>query len=140
MTSFSVIALLKKQFARFCVSNVIISDGGPQFVSQEFQDFEKKWGITHVTSSLMHQQANGKAETAVKVMKTLLEKCEVEKTLMKQSFNKGTHQDRTHVLVQRSHVQQKSARMIPQLQQKFEKPKTLEIARRRNQRRQTVKK
>ena len=30
--------------------------------------------------------------------------------------------------------------MIPQLQQKFEKLETLEIARRRNQRRQTVKK
>lgn len=52
-----------------------MSDGGPQFVSQEFQDFAKKWGITHMTSSPMHQQANGKAESAVKIMKTLLRKC-----------------------------------------------------------------
>ena len=43
-------------------------------------DFAKKWDITNVTSSPMHQQVNGKAESAVKVMKTLSEKCEVEKT------------------------------------------------------------
>ena len=60
MTSSRVIALLKKQFARFGVPNVIMSDGGPQFVSQEFQDFAKKWGITHVTSLPMHQQAIAK--------------------------------------------------------------------------------
>ena len=77
MTSSRVITLLKKQFARFGVPNVIMSDGGPQFVSQ---DFAKKWGITHVISSPMHQQANAKAESAVKVMQTLLEKCEVENT------------------------------------------------------------
>ena len=67
MTSSKVTALLKKQFARFGIPNVIMSDGGPQFVSQEFQDFAKKWRITHVTSSPMHQLANGKAESAVKV-------------------------------------------------------------------------
>ena len=72
MTSSRVKTLLKKQFARFGVPNVIMSDGGPQFVSQEFQDFAMKWGITHVTSSPMHQQANDKAGSAVKVMGTLL--------------------------------------------------------------------
>ena len=32
------------------------------------------WGITHITSSPMHQRANGRAESAVKIMKTLLVK------------------------------------------------------------------
>lgn len=54
LTSSRVIALLKKQFARFGIPNVIMSDGGPQFVSQEFQDFAKKWGITHMTSSIAY--------------------------------------------------------------------------------------
>ena len=35
MTSSRVIALLKKKFAWFGFPNVIMSDGGPQFVSQE---------------------------------------------------------------------------------------------------------
>ena len=36
------------------------------------------WGITHVTSSLMHHRANGKAESAVKIMKSLLVKIHKE--------------------------------------------------------------
>ena len=79
-TSSRVINILKKQFARFGIPNMIISDGGPQFVSQEFKDFTNKWDIVHTTSSPMHQQANGKAESAVKIMKTLLEKCEAERS------------------------------------------------------------
>ena len=51
---------------------MIVSDGGPQFSSREFDLFTKNWGITHVTSSPMHQRANGKAESAVKIMKNLL--------------------------------------------------------------------
>ena len=142
MTSSRVIALLKKQFARFGVPNVIMSDGGPQFVSQEFQDFAKKWGITHVTSSPMHQQANGKAESAVKVMKTLLEKCEVEKTDPYEAILEQRNTPRQDTCVSPAEVMfnRKVRGMIPQLQQKLEKPETLEIVRRRNQRRQTVKK
>ena len=37
------------------------------------------WGITHVTSSPMHQRANGKAESAVKIMKSLLVKTHKER-------------------------------------------------------------
>ena len=36
------------------------------------------WGINHVTSSPMHQRANGKAESAVKIMKSLLVKTHTE--------------------------------------------------------------
>ena len=36
------------------------------------------WGITHITSSPMHQRANGRAESAVKIMKTLLVKTNKE--------------------------------------------------------------
>jgi hypothetical protein len=73
-TSARVVTLLKKQFARLGIPKVIVSDGGPQFVSQEFKTFVSNWGIIHMTSSPMHQQANGKAESAVKIMKTLLVK------------------------------------------------------------------
>ena len=51
-----------------------MSDGGPQFTSKEFNSFVEDWGVTYVTSSPMHQRANGKAESAVKIMKSLLVK------------------------------------------------------------------
>ena len=35
----------------------------------------KTWGIDHVTSSPNHQQANGKAESAVKLVKAMMGKC-----------------------------------------------------------------
>ena len=51
---------------------MIVSDGGPQFTSQEFKLSVENWGITHITSSPMYQRANGRAESAVKIMKTLV--------------------------------------------------------------------
>ena len=90
----------------------------------------------------MHQQANGKAESAVKVMKTLLEKCEVEKTDPYEAILEQRNTPRQDTCVSPAEVMfnRKVRGMIPQLQQKLEKPDTLEIVRRRNQRRQTVKK
>ena len=58
---------------------VIVSNGGSQFTSQEFNACVKNWGISHITSSTMHQRANGKAESAVKIMKSLLIKTWKEK-------------------------------------------------------------
>ncbi|XP_014675268.1 PREDICTED: uncharacterized protein K02A2.6-like [Priapulus caudatus] len=74
MTSARIVKILKRQFARFGIPQLIMSDGGPQFVSAEFKHFVETWGIRHETSSPMHQSANGKAEAAVKVMKNLLTK------------------------------------------------------------------
>lgn len=74
MTSARVVTLLKKHFARYGIPRMIISDGGPQFASQEFESFAEDWGVTHVTSSPMHARGNGKAESAVKIMKSLLVK------------------------------------------------------------------
>ena len=36
------------------------------------------WGINHVTSTPMHKRANGKVESAVKIMKSLLVKTHKE--------------------------------------------------------------
>lgn len=142
LTSSRVIALLKKQFARFGIPNVIMSDGGPQFVSQEFQDFAKKWGITRMTSSPMHQQANGKAESAVKIMKTLLRKCEAEKTDPYEAIleQRNTPKQDTGISPAEIMFNRKVRGMIPHFPQKLEKPESDAFIRKRNQRRQTVKK
>ena len=50
----------------------MFSDGGPQFSSTEYQNFMKSWGVNHVMSSSYHPKSNGKAESAVKVIKTMM--------------------------------------------------------------------
>ena len=62
-----IVTLLKKQCARYGIPRMIVSDGGPQFTSQEFNSFVEDWSINHVTS-----------ESAVKIMKSLLIKTHKE--------------------------------------------------------------
>lgn len=79
-TSVKLIKTLKKQFSHFGIPSIIVSDGGPQFTSYEFSKFTTEWGIRHVTSSPNHQRANGKAESAVKIIKNMIIKCDKEGT------------------------------------------------------------
>ena len=65
-----VITLLKKHFARDGIPRMIVSDGGPQFASQEFNSFGMNMGITHITSSPMLHSKNDKAESSVIIMKS----------------------------------------------------------------------
>lgn len=55
------------------VQKKIISDGGPQFISEEFRKFTKEWGINHEISSPYHQHSKG--EAAVKQIKLMMKKC-----------------------------------------------------------------
>jgi len=75
VTSKQVITKVKTHCARYGVPRSIISDGGKYFASQEFKAFTAEWSIRHTFSSPYHQQANGRAEAAVKTMKTLMLKC-----------------------------------------------------------------
>ena len=67
--SSTVIRKLKAHFATNGSPNYVVSDGGPQYVSEEFKRFTREWDFEHVTSSPLHQNANGKAEAAVKMAK-----------------------------------------------------------------------
>lgn len=55
--------------ARYGIIDTLISDNGPQLASREFQDFMHAYGIEHVTSSPLHQQANGQT------VKNMIKKC-----------------------------------------------------------------
>ena len=68
----SVVAAMKPLFARHGIPDVIISDNGPQYSSQEFQQFAKDYEFKRMTSSPYHPQGNGEAERAVKTFKKLL--------------------------------------------------------------------
>lgn len=72
--STTVIHKLKAHFARQGIPDVLISDNGPQYSSHEFKTFSQKWEFDHRTSSPGYPQSNGKAESAVKTAKRLMQK------------------------------------------------------------------
>ena len=74
MSAFEIIDKMKSIFARCGIPELLISDNGPQYTSNEFYKFIKQWRIHHYTSSPYHSAGNGSAEAAVKVIKNLLKK------------------------------------------------------------------
>jgi transposase InsO family protein len=78
--SSTVIHKLKAHFARHGIPDIVISDNGPQYSSQEFKQFSTVWEFKHITSSPAYPQSNGKAESAVKTAKHLMEKAKRAKT------------------------------------------------------------
>lgn len=72
--SFNTITILRSIFARFSIPDLLVSDNGPQFISNEFADFCKKNNIKHSTSAPYYPESNGAAENAVKVVKYGLRK------------------------------------------------------------------
>jgi hypothetical protein len=71
-TSARVIAKFKCLFSTHGIPDEVISDNGPQFASNEFKMFAQAYGFKHQTSSPHFPQANGEAEAAVKVAKSIL--------------------------------------------------------------------
>ncbi len=74
-SSEAIVKTLVKYFTNYGCPNRIFTDGGRQFVSQETEDFLKRWGVAHRVSSPNYPQSNGLAEAAVKSCKSLLKKC-----------------------------------------------------------------
>ena len=74
MTSARTVTSLKKHCACYGIPRMIVSDGCPQFTSQEFKLLVDKLGYNSyylVTNAL---ESLRRAESAVKIMKTLLVK------------------------------------------------------------------
>ena len=74
---YSIVSGLKKQFARYGIPSVLVSDNGPQFTSALFQKFLKDWEIAHKTSSPNFPQSNGLAERTVQTAKDILTKTDL---------------------------------------------------------------
>ena len=75
----TVINHIKPQFARYGIPEVIVSDNGSEFSSQEFAEFAKEYGFKHIFSSPRYPQSNGLAERAVQTAKNLMKKTKVER-------------------------------------------------------------
>jgi hypothetical protein len=74
LTSAAIVCKCKENFARYGIPQCMTTDGGPQFTAEVFKDFAKSWGVEVTYSTPYHQQANGRAEAAVKCAKSLLTK------------------------------------------------------------------
>ena len=74
MTTAELIDQIKQVFAVHDIRVTLISDNGPDYASEEFSLFPKAWHFHHLTSSPHHPKANGKAESEVKIMKSIIKK------------------------------------------------------------------
>ena len=72
--STTVIESLAKMFAVHGIPEKLLTDNGPQFISQQFKDFVRQWNFVHVTTSPHHHQANGMVERANQTVRRILEK------------------------------------------------------------------
>lgn len=73
-TSTKVIDLSRRLFAQFGIPEVLVTDNGSCFVSEEFEMFLSKNGIKHILSAPFHPATNGLAERAVQIVKKGLKK------------------------------------------------------------------
>ena len=71
-TATKTIEILRVIFARFGLPEQIVTDNGPQFVSEEFSHFLKSNGIKHIRCAPYHPASNGLAERFVQSLKMAL--------------------------------------------------------------------
>ena len=73
-TSQAVARITSKYISLFGVPHSIISDNGPQFIGQPYQQLMRKLDIAHVTSSPHHSRSHGLIERTIRTVKSLMKK------------------------------------------------------------------
>lgn len=73
-TSTKTIEALRTLFSSYGLPKEVVTDNGPQYVSQEFESFLAKNGVKHITSPAYHPASNGLAERLVQNLKKSLAK------------------------------------------------------------------
>ena len=68
-TADHTIALLRSVFAAFGLPEQVVFDNGPQFTSQEFANFLRSNGVTHIRTAPYHPSSNGAVERLVQTFK-----------------------------------------------------------------------
>ena len=77
-TTYKTIEMLSHLFAAYGLPEEIVSDNGPQFVSEEMHHFMKKHGIQHTRVPRYHPVSNGEAERYVQILKQALQAGKIE--------------------------------------------------------------
>ena len=73
----TVINHTKNIFAHHRIPKTVISDNGPQFISDEHDKFVKSWGFDHNFSSPEYPQSNGIVEWIIQTVKKTLRKAKL---------------------------------------------------------------
>lgn len=77
-TATIIIDRLRRIFARFGLPKRIVSDNGPPFSSAEFGHYLERNGIKQTLIAPYHPASNGAAENAVRTIKRVLKKAQME--------------------------------------------------------------
>ena len=81
-----IVNKLSKLFSYWGYPHILVSDNGPQFVSEEYAEFCRSHDIHNTTVSPYHPRSNGQAERCVATFKNFLVKLK-DRTNIKQSLN-----------------------------------------------------
>ena len=68
--------------------NQLVTDNGPQFISEEFRKCLLTNGIKHICTPIYHQSTNGQVERYVQIVKKGLKVNECEKGDMQNKLNR----------------------------------------------------
>jgi len=79
ITATCTIEKCREIFARFGIPQMLVTDNGRTFISQEFQEFIKANGINHKRTAPYHPATNGLAERFVQTLKQALRKTNLTK-------------------------------------------------------------
>uniref|UniRef100_A0A3B5QLP2 Integrase catalytic domain-containing protein n=1 Tax=Xiphophorus maculatus TaxID=8083 RepID=A0A3B5QLP2_XIPMA len=74
ITSHNTIEILRRLFSSYGLPEELVSDNGPQLVSQEFRQSLELNGIRHTAVPAYHPASNGAAERSVQILKRSLMK------------------------------------------------------------------
>ena len=75
MQSDAVILGLKMIFSENGSPEILITDNGRSFISEDFKQFVMEWSFVHKTSSPWYPKGNARAEQAVGIVKEIYTKC-----------------------------------------------------------------
>ena len=72
-TAAKTIEVLRNMFARWGIPEQLVTDNGPQFISEEFRAFIASNGVTHIRTAPYHPASNGATERLVQTVKKALQ-------------------------------------------------------------------
>ena len=82
----ATLELLEQEFAHFGYPHTLVTDNATTFTSDEFQEWCKERGITHLSGAPYHPATNGAAERLVQSFKQSLRKSELHPKAALQEF------------------------------------------------------
>ncbi|CAG9091401.1 unnamed protein product [Plutella xylostella] len=77
-TSDVTIDKLREAWARWGLPKQVVTDNGPPFTSESFENFLSSNGVRHIFTPPYHPASNGAAENAVKIIKKVIKKANCE--------------------------------------------------------------